>query len=108
MSGDGTRSMRFQAQPPDTFAALQEAARRNGLRYLSGDPEQGIAMFSAGFTVMTFGEKVTARIREVAPGTVEVTFSSDPKFGIVGTWGRKGTSLDRLATALSQILPPAV
>jgi hypothetical protein len=107
MSTDNTRSMTFQAEPPAAFAALQEAARRSGLRFVAGDATAGTAVFSSGFTLMTFGEKVTARITKQAPGTVQVTLSSGPQFGVVGFRGRKGAGLDRMAQSLGELLPRA-
>ena len=62
MSGGSTRSMTFQAKPPEVFSALQEAARRTGFQYLSGDVSTGTAMFTSGRFLLGFGEKVTARM----------------------------------------------
>ena len=107
MSGGSTRSMTFQAKPPEVFSALREAARRTGLQYLSGDVSNGTAVFSSGRFLLGFGEKVTARMKEVAPGTVQVTLSSDPKSRVVGWSGRRGPSADRLSEALSGLLPHA-
>jgi hypothetical protein len=56
--------------------------------------------------VLAFGEKVTARIREVAPGTVQVTLSSNLQFGL-GNIGRNGGARDRMAQVLAPLLPPA-
>lgn len=106
MSTDNTRSMTFQAEPPAAFAALQEAARRSGLRFVAGDAAAGTAVFSSGFTLMTFGEKVASRITKQAPGTVQVTLSSGPTFGIVGRRSRQGSSVDRMSEALGRLLPP--
>src|SRR4051812_30274954 len=107
MSAGNSRSMTFQAQTPQAFAALHEAARRTGLRFMAGDVAAGTAVFSAGFTVMSIGEKVTALITQRAPGTVQVTLSSGPGFGVVGWRGRHGASVDRLAAALGELLPQA-
>jgi hypothetical protein len=87
--------MTFQATPPEVFAALQEAARQSGLQFLSGDASAGTAVFSSGRLLLGFGEKVTARMNQTAPGTVQVTLSS----------GRRGTGADRLSQALSGLLP---
>ena len=106
MSDSGTRSMTFQAEPPEVFSALQEAARRTGLQYLSGDVSNGTAVFSSGRFLLGFGEKVTARISQVAPGTVQVTLSADPKSRAV-SWGRRGPGADRLSEALNGLLPHA-
>jgi hypothetical protein len=75
MSGGSTRTTTFQATTPEVFAALQQAAERTGFQYLSGDRATGTYVFTAGMTVMSFGEKVTARIMQVASGTVQVTLS---------------------------------
>ena len=99
--------MAFQAQQPEVFSALQEAARRTGFQYLSGDVSTGTATFTSGRFLLGFGEKVTARMEQVAPGTVQVTLSSDPKFRVVGSLGRRGPSADRLSEALSGLLPHA-
>ena len=99
--------MSFQAEPPEVFSALQEAARRTGFQYLSGDVSDGTAVFSSGRFLLGFGEKVTARMEQVAPGTVQVTLSSDPKFRVAGRSGRRGPSADRLSEALSGLLPRA-
>ena len=40
--------MTFQAQPPEVFSALVEAARRTGLQYLAGDVSTGTAVFTSG------------------------------------------------------------
>jgi hypothetical protein len=105
MSGSGTRSMTFQATPPEVFSALLEAARRTGLQYLSGDVSTGTAIFTSGRFLLGFGEKVTARMKQVAPGTVQVTLSSDPKFGVFGRSDQRGLRADRLSDALSGLLP---
>ena len=68
--------MTFQAKPPEVFSALLEAARRTGFQYLSGDVSTGTAVFTSGRFLLMFGEKVTARWKQVAPGTVQVTLSS--------------------------------
>ncbi|HEX5086615.1 MAG TPA: hypothetical protein VFV89_02335 [Nocardioides sp.] len=107
MSGSSTRSITFRAKPPEVFAALREAARRTGFQFLSGDVDSGTAVFTSGRFVLGSGEKVTARIRQGPPGTVEVTLSSDLKFGIVGWSGRRGAGADRFAEALSGLLPHA-
>ena len=104
MSGSSTRSMTFQAEPPEVFAALQEAARRTGFQFLSGDVSTGTTVFTSGRLLLGVGEKVTARMNQTAPGTVEVTVSSDPKLGGIFQAGR-GPGADRLAEALSGLLP---
>ncbi|WP_256796391.1 hypothetical protein [Terrabacter sp. Ter38] len=106
MSARNTRSMTFSASSGEAVTALEEAARRAGLQHLSADTATGIFVFTAGRMVLSFGEKVTARIREVAPGTVEVTLSSNLQFGL-GNIGRNGASRDRMGDALAQLLPPA-
>ena len=68
MSASGETSMTFQANTAEAVAALEEAARRSGMQHLSADPATGVLVFTAGGMVLAFGEKVTARIREVAPG----------------------------------------
>ena len=97
--------MTFQATPPEVFSALLEAARRTGFQYLSGDASAGTAMFTSGRFLLTVGEKVAARWKQVAPGTVEVTLSP-ASFGVVG-WSRRsgGPSVDRLSDELSGLLP---
>jgi len=99
--------MTFQAEPPEVFSALQEAARRTGFQYLSGDVTNGTAVFSSGRFLLGFGEKVTARMEQVAPGTVQVTLSADPKSRVAGWSGRRGPGTDRLAEALLGLLPHA-
>ena len=106
MNASGERSMTFQASAGEAVTALEEAARRTGMQHLSADPETGVFVFTAGLTVLAFGEKVTARIREVAPGVVQVTLSSNLQFGL-GSGAAKGAGRDRMSNALSQLLPPA-
>ena len=74
--------MTFLASTAEAVTALEEAARRTGMRHLSADPATGVLVFTAGRMVLSFGEKVTARVREVAPGTVQVTLSSNLQFGL--------------------------
>lgn len=105
MSGEGSRSLTFRATPSDVFAALQEAARRTGFQYLSGDVSAGTAMFTSGRFVLVVGEKVQARWEDVAPGTVRVTLSP-ARFGIAGASHRR-PGVDRLAHELSGLLPHA-
>jgi hypothetical protein len=107
MSPTGQRSMTFLATTGEAIAALEEAARRTGMQHLSADPATGVLVFTAGRTVLAFGEKVTAWIREVAPGTVQVTLSSNLQFGL-GLSGRNGAARDRMSNALVQLLPPAM
>ncbi len=97
--------MTFQAKPPDVFPALLEAARRTGFQYLAGDVSTGTAVFTSGKYLLMFGDKVTARWKQVAPETVQVTLSSDPKFGVVGWSGRRSPGADRLSDELSGLLP---
>ena len=99
--------MTFQATPPEVYSALLEAARRTGFRYLAGDVSMGRAMFTSGRHLLMAGEKVNAHWTQVAPGTVQVTLSSDPKFGVVGLSGRRGSGVDRLSDELSGLLPHA-
>ena len=99
--------MTFQATPPEVYSALMEAARRAGFQYLSGDVRTGTAMFTSGRFLLMFGEKITARWKQVAPGTVQVTLSP-ASFG-VGGWPRPrgGPSTDRLSAELGGLLPHA-
>jgi hypothetical protein len=106
MSARGDRSMTFQASTGEAITALHEAARRTGMQHLSADPATGVLVFTAGSMVLAFGEKVTARIREVAPGVVQVTLSSDLQFGL-GSGGGESAGRDRMSDALNQLLPPA-
>jgi len=106
MSATDETSMSFLASTGEAIGALEEAARRTGMQHLSADRAAGVLVFTAGRTVLASGEKVTARIREVAPGTVQVTLSSNLQFGLT-LWGRKGAGRDRMSNALSQLLPPA-
>jgi hypothetical protein len=98
--------MTFVASSAEAIAALEEAARRSGMQHLSADPATGVLVFTAGRTVLAFGEKVTARIREVAPGIVQVTLSSNLRFGLT-LRGRDGTGRQRMSNALTHLLPPA-
>ena len=108
MSGDGTRSMTFQATPPEVFSALLEAARRTGFQYLSGDAGTGTAMFTSGRFLLMFGGKVMARWTQVAPGTVQVTLSP-ASFGVASRSRPSGgpSAADRLCDELSGLLPHA-
>ena len=105
MSGGGSRSLTFRARSSEVFAALQEAARRTGFQYLSGDVSTSTAVFTSGRLVLLVGEKVHVRWEDVAPGTVRVTLSP-AKFGIAGA-GRRSPGVDRLADELGALLPPA-
>lgn len=98
--------MTFSASTGEAITALEEAARRTGMQHLSADRATGVLVFTAGRMALAFGEKVTARVREVAPGTVQVTLSSNLQFGLTGA-GRKGAARDRMSNALIQLLPPA-
>ena len=106
MSASRDWSMSFLATAGEAIAALEEAARRSGMQHLSADPATGVLVFTAGRTVLAFGEKVTARIHEVAPGIVQVTLSSNLQFGLT-LWGREGAGRDRMSNALVHLLPPA-
>jgi hypothetical protein len=106
MSERGETSMSFRASTAEAVAALEEAARRTGMQHLSADPAAGILVFTAGRTVLAFGEKVTAYISDVAPGTVQVTLSSKLQFGVTFRGGNGG-GRERMANALVQLLPPA-
>ena len=106
MSSTGGTSMTFQASTGEATAALEEAARRSGMQHLSADHATGVFVFTAGRMVLAVGEKVTARIRPVAPGIVEVTLSSDLQFGL-GSANAQGNGRDRMSSALRQLLPPA-
>src|SRR4051812_38953838 len=106
MSGDSTRSMTFQATPPQVYSALQEAARRTGFQHLSGDAGTGTAVFTSGKMLLMFGQKVTARWHQVAPGTVQVTVSP-ASFGLGLPRPGGGPSADRLSDELSGLLPHA-
>lgn len=103
MNGGGARSMTFQAEPPDVFAALLEAARRAGFQYLSGDTSTGTAVFTSGRLLLAAGEKVHAQWEVAAPGTVEVRIST-ANLGIAGA-GRPSPGLDRFSDELSGLLP---
>src|SRR6478752_6063206 len=106
MSAATTRSMTFLASSGEAVTALEEAARRAGMQHLSSDAATGIFVFSAGRMVLASGEKVTAHVREIAPGTVQVTLSSKLQFGL-GNTGRNGASRDHMADSLARLLPPA-
>jgi hypothetical protein len=97
--------MIFRASSGEAVAALEEAARRAGMQHLSSDAATGLFVFTAGRMVLSTGEKVTAQIREVAPGTVQVTLSSNLQFGL-GNIGSNGAGRERMGDALAQLLPP--
>jgi hypothetical protein len=97
--------MTFQATPLEAFSAIQEAARRTGLLFLTGDAQAGTAVFTAGRYLMLFGEKVHVRITPTASGTVQVSVSSGVGLGVIPSSGRTGATADRVCEALSQILP---
>ncbi|WP_323098141.1 hypothetical protein [Intrasporangium sp. YIM S08009] len=98
--------MTFRASSGEAVAALEEAARRAGMQHLSSDAATGLFVFTAGRMVLASGEKVTAQVREVAADTVQVTLSSNLQFGL-GNIGRTGAARDRMAEAISQLLPAA-
>jgi len=60
--------MTFRASTGEAITALEEAARRTGMQHLAADPTTGVLVFTAGRMLLAFGEKVTARIRDVGPG----------------------------------------
>lgn len=107
MNARNTTSMTFRATRGEAVSALAEAARRAGMQHLSSDAATGIFVYTAGRMVLSFGEKVTVQIREVAPGIMQVTLSSNLQFGL-GNIGSNGASRDRMCDALAQLLPPAV
>ena len=99
--------MTLQGTPSEVYSALMEAARRTGFQYLSGDVRTGTAMFTSGKLLLMFGEKVTARWTQIAPGTVQVTLTP-ASFGVGGLpRPGRGPSADRLADELSGLLPHA-
>jgi hypothetical protein len=106
MSARDESTMTFQTSAGQAVAALEEAARRSGMQHLSADAATGLYVFTAGRMVLATGEKVTAHVREVAPGVVQVTLSSKLQFGLTGT-ARKGAGRDRMSEALVRLLPPA-
>jgi hypothetical protein len=106
MSARDESTMTFQASTGQAVEALGEAARRSGMQHLSADAATGVFVFTAGRMVLATGEKVTAHVRQVAPGTVQVTLSSKLQFGL-GNWGRKGAGRERMSEALGHLLPPA-
>ncbi|GAA2151659.1 hypothetical protein FHX52_0569 [Humibacillus xanthopallidus] len=106
MNTTDDRSAAFAASPAQAVAALEEAARRTGMQHLSADHATGIYVFTAGRLVLATGEKVTAIVREVAPGVVQVTLSSDLQFGLT-FGGPDGAARDRMFDALVPLLPPA-
>ena len=106
MDTNDVRTLTFRAGVGQVVAALEEAARRAGMQHLSSDAATGLFVFTAGRMVLSSGEKVTAQVREVAPGAVEVTLSSNLQFGL-GAVGRSGAGRDRMGEALVQLLPPA-
>lgn len=105
MSEGTAQSMTFQATLQEVFGALQHAAQRTGLLYLSGDGATGTYMYTSGMTVMAFGEKVTVRITPLTAETTQVTVSSDLQFGVQGALSRQGARADLLAEALGEQLP---
>ena len=107
MSPDSTRSVTFRATPPEVFAALREAARRTGFQLLSSDASAGTAAFTSARVMLSFGERVSTRITDVAPGTVQVTLSSRSALSVAGRSGRWGAGADRMAEALGSLLPLA-
>ena len=105
MTARDESTMTFTASTSEAITALEEAARRSGMQHLSADAEKGILVFTAGRMVLATGEKVTAHVRQVAPGVVQVTLSSRLQFGLAN-WGRKGAGRQRMAEALVRLLPP--
>ena len=105
MTAHDDSPMTFMASTGEAIAALEEAARRSGMQHLSGDAATGVLVFTAGRMVLASGEKVTAHVRQVAPGVVQVTLSSKLQFGLPN-WGRKGAGRQLMAEALVRLLPP--
>ena len=106
MSTRDDRSMTFLASSEHAVAALEEAARRAGMQHLSADRDKGLFVYTAGRMVLSTGEKVTATVHDIAPGTVQVTLSSNLQFGLT-FGGSPGKARDRMFDALLQLLPPA-
>ena len=106
MTARDDSTMTFMASTAEATAALEEAARRSGMQHLSADAATGVLVFTAGRLVLASGEKVTARVRQVAPGVVEVTLSSKLQFGLAN-WGSRGAGRQRMSEALVQLLPAA-
>jgi hypothetical protein len=105
MSPDSTRSIAVRASPPEVFSALLEAARRTGFQFLSSNASVGTAVFTSARVMLNFGEKVSVRMVETAPGTVQVTLSSEHGPSIGGPSARRGGGADRMAEALRSLLP---
>lgn len=103
---DSSRSTNFRATQVEAFAALQEAARLTGMQHLSGDPSQGLVVFTAGRLLLASGPKVTAHIEQTGADTVGVTLSSDLKMGLLGTADADAWR-DRMFDTLTGLLPAA-
>jgi hypothetical protein len=103
MSPHSTRSITVRASGPEVFSAILEAARRTEFQLLSSDASGGTAVFTSARVMLNFGEKVSVRMVETAPGTVQVTLSSDQGPSIGGPSGPAGA--DVMAEALSGLLP---
>ena len=105
MSPHSTRSVIVRASRPEVFSALLEAARRTGFQFLSSDASAGTASFTSARIMLNFGEKVSVRMVETAPETVQVTLSSEQGPSIGGPTGSRGAGADVMAEALSGLLP---
>jgi len=105
MSPHSTRSLTVRASRPELFSALRVAARRTGFQLLSSDATAGTAVFTSARVMLDFGEKVSTRMVETEPGTVQVTLSSEEGPSVGGPAGRHGAGADLMAEALSALLP---
>lgn len=107
MNPHDTRSITVRASRPEVFSALVEAARRTGFQLLSSDASAGTVAFTSARVMLNFGEKVSCRMVETAPGAVQVTLSSEQGPRIGGSSGRQGAGAGLIADALSTLLPAA-
>ena len=107
MNPEHTRTLTVRANPSEAFSALLEAARRAGFRFLSSDASEGTAVFTSARVMLNFGERIHARVVEVAPGTVQVTLASTPANTAGGGSRTLGVGADEIGDVLSTLLPLA-
>ena len=86
-----------------TYAALERAATRVGMKVKQSDPERGVVTATTGVTIWSWGERLEARVATVGPSATVVTVTIALKFQLFG-WGQQQRVADGLLDEIEREL----
>jgi hypothetical protein len=96
-------SRTYDASRDATYAALERAVSRVGMKVEQTDPQRGVVAATTGVTIWSWGERVEASVAAVGTEAAVVTVTVGLKFQLFG-WGQQQRVADGLLDEIQREL----